>query len=111
MEVVKGPQRYGAVFQPRWTFYNIKFVDWDGKVLKDWISYEWGTQLTANEIPQDPYVEGHRTGYTFVGWKVSDEEKYKKEDSLPNVTKNIIYEADYTPNEYQVTFVNSFNST
>lgn len=111
MEVVKGPQRYGAVFQPRWTFYNIKFVDWDGKVLKDWTSYEWGTQLTANEIPQGPYAEGHRTGYTFVGWtgKISGK-LYEIGTDLPQVKYEETYQATYTPNYYSLTFRNQWNT-
>ena len=108
IQLVDGPAKYGAVFQQNWASYDIKFVDWNEKVLKDWTSYKWGTQLTANEIPQGPYIEGYRPGYAFIGWKrESDEKEFPIKDGItPTVHRKETYKAYYEAIPYIYTFQN-----
>ncbi len=67
--------------------YTVKFVDWDGTVLKiDTVNP--GASATA---PSNPT----REGYTFTGWS----------RTFSNVTSNITVTARYTINSYTVQFV------
>ena len=77
--------------------YKIKFVDYDGSVIKvdgsDEKEYDYGTAASAIHKPADPT----RAGHTFIGWV----------PSIAKVTENATYKADYIPQaekEYVVTW-------
>ncbi|HMN34878.1 MAG TPA: InlB B-repeat-containing protein, partial [Chiayiivirga sp.] len=67
--------------------YTVTFVDWDATVLRT-EQVDHGGAATA---PADP----SRTGYTFAGWDVA----------FSNVTADLTVTAQYTINQYTVTFV------
>ena len=71
--------------------YVVKWVDWDGRVLKtENVQYGGNAQGPAPANPS-------RTGYTFNGWLPA---------SLPtNVSSDVTITAQYTINLYPVTFV------
>ena len=68
--------------------YEVKFLDWDGTVLKS-DSLSCGTTITPPENPK-------REGYTFVGWSP------KVDATMP--AKNMVYIATYTVNKYKVKY-------
>ncbi len=67
--------------------YTVRFLDWDGTVLKTQ-TVNYGGNATA---PANPT----RTGYTFTGW----------DKAFTNVQANLDVNAQYTINTYTVTFV------
>ena len=69
--------------------YTYKFVDHDGEVLKE-LKVDYNTEIVA---PADP----EREGYTFSAWSPAVDAK------LP--AKDVTYTAQYTINQYKVTFV------
>src|SRR5690606_151752 len=67
--------------------YTVTFVDWNATVLKT----EQVNHGAAATAPADPV----RTGYTFTGWDVA----------FTNVTADLVVTAQYSINQYTVTFV------
>ncbi|WP_417657826.1 InlB B-repeat-containing protein, partial [Pseudidiomarina aestuarii] len=67
--------------------YTVRFLDWDGAVLKS-ETVNWGGAATAPGSPS-------RTGYTFTGWNPSD---------YSSITENTDITAQYSINQYTVTF-------
>ena len=57
--------------------YEVKFVDWDGTILKSYI-VDWNTAAVAPANPS-------REGYTFIGW----------DKEFSNVVANLIITAQY----------------
>jgi len=66
--------------------YTVKFVDWDDQELKS-ETVEHGNAATA---PAEPT----REGYTFADW----------DNEFDNVTSNLTVKAEYTVNQYTITF-------
>ena len=67
--------------------YVVKFVDWDGTMLKNYdVEYE-----ASASAPENPSKEG----YTFIGW----------DRDFSYVTQNMTVTAQYKINTYVVTFV------
>ncbi len=73
--------------------HTVRFLDWDGTVLKT-ETVEHGGTATA---PADP----SRTGYTFIGW----------DKAFNNVKRDLDVTAQYQINTYTVTFTGAYNGT
>ncbi|MCU4156574.1 InlB B-repeat-containing protein [Carboxylicivirga sp. A043] len=74
--------------------YTVTFVDWDGSTVLKTESVDYGGAATA---PADPV----RTGYAFTGWDVP----------FDNITADLTVTAQYSINQYAVTFVDWDGST
>lgn len=84
--------------------YAIKFVDSDGTVLKDEVSYPKGTKGDDIEKPANPTkVDDAQYTYAFAGWT----------PAIGDVTTNVTYTATYAPTlrKYPVTFVDEDGTT
>ena len=84
----------------KWTVnqYSVTFVDEDGStVIKEAVSYDYGTAGTAIAKPNDPT----KTGYTFSGW-----------DTIPETmpAENITIKAKWTIKSYTITWMNDDGS-
>ncbi|MCR4625924.1 MAG: InlB B-repeat-containing protein [Lachnospiraceae bacterium] len=79
-----------AKFNPK--KFGIKFVDYDGRDLKEDAQYDYGTKAADIAKPADPT----RAGYTFTGWT----------PAIADVTGNATYTATYEINKYTVTWKN-----
>jgi hypothetical protein len=78
----------------RSTSYTVKFVDYDGTVLKtESVNYK-ASATAPKDLPS-------RKGYSFVGW----DKDYK------SVTSDMTVTAQYTINRYRVTFFDYDGST
>ena len=67
--------------------YNVKFVDYDGTVLKE-RQVEEGKTAAA---PADP----QRKGYEFTGW----------DKDVKNIQSDMVFTAQYTPTTYSITYM------
>ncbi|OMF37599.1 hypothetical protein BK133_05990, partial [Paenibacillus sp. FSL H8-0548] len=79
----------------KWTIkvYTVTFLDWDETELKN-VLVNHGSDANAPVIPA-------RAGYTFTNWNAA----------LTNVTANITFTAQYSANEYTVSFNSNGGST
>ncbi len=94
---------YTATFNSVTKEYNVKFVNYDGTVLKD-KKYEYGTEASNIELPADPLKSDDRTyTYTFNGW----------DSEISAVTKDVTYTATYTETyiDYTISFIDEDGET
>jgi hypothetical protein len=73
--------------------FTVTFKDWDGSILSSQ-TVNYGSAATAPSSPT-------RTGYTFTGWDVP----------FSNITTDLTVTAQYTINQYTVTFKDWDGST
>ncbi|MCL2477404.1 InlB B-repeat-containing protein, partial [Candidatus Bathycorpusculum sp.] len=76
---VEGDAAYVAQWEPK--MFTVKFVDWDGTVLKT-ETVPYGGNATAPANPS-------RNGYTFIGWNPA---------TFTNITSDLTITAQYTQN-------------
>ena len=89
---IKGNLNVTALFEIN--SYTVKFVDYDGTVLKtESVNYK-ASATAPKDLPS-------RKGYSFVGW----DKDYK------SVTSDMMVAAQYTINRYRVTFFDYDGST
>ncbi len=83
---VKANTTYTATYTKTVNQYTVKFVDYDGTVLKKAVKYDYGTKWADVAKPADPT----RAGYVFAGWT----------GYTNTVTKNITVKATYKAISY-----------
>ncbi len=91
---VTGDAEYTAMYSSTVNTYTVTWMI-DGESSS--VDYEYGSTITP---PADPT----KTGYSFAGWHDGNQ-LYASTDELPNVTKNVIYTAQWNVNKYTITFV------
>jgi uncharacterized repeat protein (TIGR02543 family) len=91
---VTGVAEYTAKYSSTVNTYTVTWMI-DGESSS--VDYEYGSTITP---PADPT----KTGYSFAGWHDGNQ-LYAPTDELPNVTKNVIYTAQWNVNKYTITFV------
>lgn len=92
--------------------YNIKFVNYDGKTIKNLVieansevKYDYEKFGTPARKADAQYT------YTFAGWVSESNQSFTQSDKLPNATADAIYTASYTKTtrSYKVTFATADN--
>ncbi|MBR2255040.1 MAG: Ig-like domain-containing protein [Candidatus Methanomethylophilaceae archaeon] len=94
---VVGDVTYTAVFDEVLRYYEITFVDEDGKKIKGPDSYGYGTKFSAISVPADPQKPSTaQYEYSFAGWS----------PAIAEVTGPSTYTATYseTVRSYTVTW-------
>lgn len=81
----------GVIMNGDVNYYTVRFVDWDGKVLKTERVQEGG----AATAPADPV----RDGWTFTGWDVD----------FSNITADLVVTAQYEANGLTPTLIGDIN--
>jgi len=78
---------YKPLFNETMKRYSVTFVDYDGKtVLKEAISYDYGTDAADIALPDDPERKADaQYSYTFTGW----------DPEISEVTGDATYKATY----------------
>ena len=86
---------YKPLFNETMKRYSVTFVDYDGKtVLKEAISYDYGTDAADIALPDDPERKADaQYSYTFTGWT----------PELTEVTADAIYTAVYASDKQKYT--------
>ncbi|MCL2359970.1 InlB B-repeat-containing protein, partial [Candidatus Bathycorpusculum sp.] len=82
-QVYYGQLYFGTLIENR---YLVQFIDWDGRLISELLVLQGDSAIP----PPDP----ERVGYTFTGWI----------PSFSNITGNLTVTAQYTINQYTVTF-------
>ncbi len=93
--------------------YSIKFVNYDGKTIKNLTAEANGeVKYDYNELGTPSRKADAENTYTFAGWVASsNNKKYAPDDKLPDAKADEIYTAYYTPTTrtYKVTFATQDN--
>ena len=92
---VTGEATYTAVYSSTVNKYSVIFVDYDGKtVLKEAVSYDYGTPASDITLPAEPKRESDEQYiYTFSGWT----------PEIGDVTSDAVYTAVYSSEKQSYT--------
>lgn len=91
IKAVDGPQVYTAQFSDKTNEYTVKFLNWNGDLLKEY-TLEYGADvvdpIVAGDIETPTRANDDMNSYTYKGWTPAIE-------AGATVTGNLTYTADY----------------
>ena len=96
---VTGTATYTAVINKTLNEYSVSFRDYNGDILKDSMSYAYGTKASDISKPSNPTrTSTAQFAYSFKDWN----------PTVSDVTEDIVYVAEYdsTVRSYTISFVN-----